>query len=388
MSGKKGKSVAPPAGKPVDAPVAEDAAPAVPAVHVPEAAEGGGDAAALAPPQPPPPWLAVGIQNFEFKFYSGKSKGGTWWPGEILAHVAPGKMRNVREGKSREGWGVRFNYVNGKELGYKDQVFYGKDWLTEMRLDPKKDKARLDPKNAKKVKEPSEAPTARKGKKPMGEEAIREAGEARGRVFAEKQKARDAAENAKPRGRGKAKIKSEAPSDPRGLAEKAFDTYGTFARSALTSDAGCNLPGARRVAGNAPSMDFVAVLIEQGQPILPLGRPTRAQSLVAWSTKPHATVILPQHASVSLRDLASIITKLADEEDENSRVASERAGGSSSALPSSSSSEGRGGVGGASTQLGGQHLVRSVASLDLHVQARDIARGRGKADVRAYTLHP
>ena len=196
MPGKKGKSAASPAVEPADAPVAEDAAPAVPAVHVPESAEGGGVAAALAPPQPPPPWLAVGIQNFEFKFYSGKSKGGTWWPGEILAHVAPGKMRNVREGKSREGWGVRFNYVNGKELGYKDQVFYGKDWLTEMRLDPKKDKARLDPKNAKKVKEPSEAPTARKGKKPMGEEAIREAGEARGRVFAEKQKARDAAENA------------------------------------------------------------------------------------------------------------------------------------------------------------------------------------------------
>ena len=65
MSGKKGKSVAPPAGKPVDAPVAEDAAPAVPAVHVPESAEGGGVAAALAPPQPPPPWLAVGTQNFE-----------------------------------------------------------------------------------------------------------------------------------------------------------------------------------------------------------------------------------------------------------------------------------------------------------------------------------
>ena len=119
-----------------------------------------------------------------------------------MSHVAP-KLKGVYGGGSAsDGWGVKFNYVNGKELGYKDQVCYGKDWLTEMQLDPKKDTARLDPKNAKKVKEPSEAPTARKGKKPMGEEAIREAGEARGLVFAEKQKALDAAENAKRAGEG------------------------------------------------------------------------------------------------------------------------------------------------------------------------------------------
>lgn len=117
MPEKKGKAAAAPADEPAQAPVAEDAVPAVPAVHILEAGGGAAPAAALAPPQPPPPWLAVGIENFAFKFYSGKSKDGVWYPGEILEHVAPG-MRNVREGKKlAPGWGVKFNYVNGRELG-------------------------------------------------------------------------------------------------------------------------------------------------------------------------------------------------------------------------------------------------------------------------------
>ena len=185
MPEKKGKSVAPPAVEVAQAPVAENAAPAVPAVQIPSAGDEAAPAAALAPPQPPPPWLAVGIENFSFKFYSGKSKNGSWYPGEILGHVAPA-MRNVRGGKEGHGWGVRFNYVDGEALGYDDQIFYEKDWLGEMRLDPKMDRARLDPKNAKKVKEPSEVPTVKKGKKGLSADAIKEAGEARGRVHADR----------------------------------------------------------------------------------------------------------------------------------------------------------------------------------------------------------
>ena len=158
--------------------------PEAPAAEPPAAGSPEAPAAAPGIPQPPPPWLKVGIEGVEFKYRSGKSKDGTWWPGEVLEHVAPGVKRSFGGMVKRKSWAIRVNYINGEELGYEDQLFEEAEWATELRLDPKKDKARLDPRNAKKVKDPGEMPTAKKGKKTMSDAEIVAAGLERGRVCA------------------------------------------------------------------------------------------------------------------------------------------------------------------------------------------------------------
>jgi len=264
-----------------------------------------------------------------------KAKKGHNYDVRVLAHRG-GQLAVLSKSGRQVGKGgcgatpfeVQVNWVNHDKSCEKKGAWWVEEskWGTNDLLDPavlkavakSKQRALARAKRGVPEGDPSEQPTAKKKKKgALSAEDREAAGRARGVV-----NLLAAAQVKVVPKRSKGVPKVPATTD-RNVGAQAFAQESKFLESILQCDRLGNF-AQKRTPGAGQSIDFVGIIVEQGQPILVAGRPAKqskgggavskaTKPPPVWSSKPHAAVVLPENSALTPSDLLSVLKRLVTE---------------------------------------------------------------------------